>query len=149
MADELRGCRAMALPTFAIQHPRGTIARGTVIQSPEAIAHWIQHWSSQFPGCPIHVCLETSRGALINALREHPQVQIFPVNPNALANYRKAFAHGGGKNDPVDAALILEYLQLHGDRLRSLQADQPLTRELAALCEDRRGFVEQRVALAQ
>ena len=69
--------------------------------------------------------------------------------PNALSNYRKAFAHGGGKNDPVDAKLILQYLEHYREQLRPLQVNSPITRELAALVEDRRRFVEQRVALAQ
>lgn len=53
---------------------------------------------------------EQTRGALINALLMFSDVHIFPVNPAALANYRKAFAHGGGKNDPADAQLLCQYL---------------------------------------
>jgi hypothetical protein len=45
---------------------------------------------------------------LINGFPEYPQMQIFRVNSNALAKYRKAFALG--KNDPVDARLILPFL---------------------------------------
>ncbi|MEZ6090066.1 MAG: transposase [Pirellulaceae bacterium] len=41
-----------------------------------------------------------------------------PINPAALASYRKAFAHGGGKNDPGDAKLIAEYLKHYQYRLR-------------------------------
>ncbi len=33
--------------------------------------------------------------------------------------------------------------------MRPLQRNSPLTRELAALCQDRRGFVQDRVKLAQ
>lgn len=87
-------------------------------------------------------------GALINALMEYPQVRIFPVNPFALANYRKAFAPGGGKNDPVDARLIMQFLQHCPAQLRQLIPNSPETRELTALAQDRRQFVEQRVALS-
>ena len=79
---------------------------------------------------------------------EYKKVRIFPVNPLSLANYRKAFAPGGGKNDPVDARLIMQFLQHYRDRLRQLQPNSPETRELASLIRDRRDFVEQRVALA-
>jgi len=34
--------------------------------------------------------LETSRRALVNALLQYPLVTVFPVNLNAIANYRKA-----------------------------------------------------------
>jgi hypothetical protein len=78
--------------------------------------------------------LETSRGALINSLLQYPLVTVYPVNPDALANYRKTFNHGGGKSDPVDARLILQYLQHYRTQPRPLQIDQPLTRELASLC---------------
>ena len=37
----------------------------------------------------------------------------------ALANFRKAFAHGGGKNDPTDAMLLAEFLQKHFGNTRT------------------------------
>jgi len=134
---------------YVMCDPHGALHRGTVQQSPEAIAQLLADWQRTYPDTRVDVCLETSRGPLINALLEHPQVHLYPVNPNALANYRKAFAHGGGKNDPVDAGLILQFLTSYREQLRPLEPNAPLTRELAALCEDRRGLVEQRVKLAQ
>ena len=135
--------------TYEMLDPLGEIHRGTVLQTPEAIAELLAQWQQQFSNVEIDVCLETSRGPLVNALLEHPHVRIYPVNPNALANYRKAFAHGGGKNDPVDAKLILQFLVRYRDQLRPLVPNAPQTRELAALCQDRRSLVEQRVVLAQ
>ena len=127
--------------------PDGKVWTGVFDQDPQAIADWINHWRKRFPGCHIEICLETSRGALINSLLEH-QLTIYPINANALASYRKAFAHGGGKNDPVDAKLICQFLTHYHDQLKPLNHDQPLTRELGALARDRRNLVEQRVALA-
>lgn len=127
--------------------PAGKVCAGALDQDPQAIADWIAKWQQQFPGCQIEICLETSRGALINTLLEH-QLTIYPVNPTALANYRKAFAHGGGKNDPIDAKLIYQFLHHYRDELRPLKHDQPLTRELRALSRDRRSLVDQRTALA-
>jgi transposase len=134
---------------YAMLDPQGQLHRGTVEQTPEAIAQLLAEWQRSYPDTRVDVCLETSRGPLINALLEHPQVHLYPVNPNALANYRKAFTHGGGKSDPVDAGLILQFLARHREQLRPWQPNAPLTRELAALCEDRRRLVEQRVTLAQ
>ena len=127
--------------------PDGKVCAGVFDQDPQAIADWIAQWRQRFPGCQIEICLETSRGALINSLLEHP-LTIFPINANALANYRKAFAHGGGKNDPTDAKLICQFLTHYRDQLKPLNQDQPLTRELGTLSRDRRNLVDQRVALA-
>lgn len=133
---------------YEMLDPHGERHRGTVLQTPEALDELFTRWQQQF-NAEIDVCLETSRGPLVNALLEQPRVRIYPVNPNALANYRKVFAHGGGKNDPVDARLILQFLVRYREQLRPLVPDAPQTRELAALCQDRRGLVEQRVVLAQ
>ena len=129
-------------------YPDGSISAGTFKQSPHDIANWLAEVQARLPGVRLNVCLETSRGALINVLVQYPMIAVFPVNPNALANYRKAFNHGGGKSDPVDARLIAQYLQHYRERLLPLRKDQPLTRELATLCEDRRGLVDQRVGFA-
>lgn len=133
---------------YELRTPDGTLRTGEFEQKPEGIAELLESWSRLYPNARIEICLETNRGALINALVEFPQVSIFPVNPNALANYRKSFAHGGGKSDPVDAKLILQYLEHYREQLRPMRRDEPLTRELASLCEDRRRLVDQRVALA-
>ena len=128
--------------------PSGKIKTGSFKQNKTGIEEWVTEVSKLAPGCNIDVCIETSSGALINALMEYSQIRIFPVNPFALANYRKAFAPGGGKNDPVDARLIMQFLQHYRDQLRQLVPNSPETRELTALAQDRRQLVEQRVALA-
>ncbi|MEQ1827518.1 MAG: transposase, partial [Pirellula sp.] len=121
---------------------------GSFKHSPDSIREWIEAWSKRYPNLSIEICIETTRGALINALREFACVRIYPVNPKALANYRGAFAHGGGKNDPVDARLILKFIEQNREHLRPLQKDSPETTELYALATQRRQLVEERVALA-
>lgn len=133
---------------YCARLPDGTILRGSFKQKQPAIEAWIKEISAVAAEATIDVCIETSTGSLINALMEYEQVRIFPVNPLALASYRKAFAPGGGKNDPVDAMLIMQFLQHYREQLRELHRNSPQTRELAALTKDRRDFVEQRVALA-
>lgn len=133
---------------FAIRTPDGKLHSGAFKHSPAAIREWIEAWNSRHPNLAIEICIEASRGSLINALREFPYVKIYPVNPKALANYRGAFAHGGGKNDPVDARLILKFIEQNREHLRPLQQDSPETRELYALTTHRRQLVEERVALA-
>jgi transposase len=134
---------------YAMRDPHGTLHRGTFKQTPEAIAALLGNWEKLFPGAPIVVCIETNRGALINALLEYKQLQIIPVNPNQLASYRKSFKHGGGKSDSVDSLLILQFLENYRSELRPLQQDSAITRELALLTHHRRELVNQRVNLSQ
>jgi hypothetical protein len=91
--------------------PDGSQKSASFKQNRKAIDAWIAELRKLASQASIDICIETSTGGLINALLECEGVSIFPVNPNALANYRKAFAHGGGKNDPVDARLIAQFLQ--------------------------------------
>lgn len=116
-------------------------------QDPAAIEQAVQAWRIRYDGATILVAIEQSRGPLINALLKYDDITIVPINPAALACYRKAFAHGGGKNDPSDAQLLAKYLQHYHQDLRPLRKDDPLTRELAHLAEDRRRFVDERTAL--
>ena len=132
---------------FEAVDPNGKRQSGTFNQSQADIAQWIDSWHKRFPNARILICVEATRGALINALMEYTNVTIYPVNPAALASYRKSFKHGGGKNDSVDAKLILKYLQNYQDELRSLLPNSPATRELEALTMHRRSLVNERVAL--
>ena len=63
--------------------PDGQVKHGEFKQAPESIAHWIASLKQQHPDAQIEICIETSRGALINGLLEH-DVKLFPINPNAL-----------------------------------------------------------------
>ena len=119
---------------------------GSFQQDAQTIEAQIQHWRAAHPQCHFVIAIETTKGPLISALLKYPDITIYPVNPAALAAYRKAFAHGGGKNDPGDAMLLCQYLEHYLDKLKPLRHDQPLTRKLAALAEDRRRLVDQRTA---
>ncbi|MEZ6094952.1 MAG: IS110 family transposase [Pirellulaceae bacterium] len=134
--------------TFAATLPDGTVEEDSFKHNPAAIKQWINHFQKRFPQATLDICVETSRGALINALVQFDGVAIYPVNPYALSSYRKAFAHGGGKTDPVDAKLIMQFLTQHKQVIRPLKQNSPLTRELDALTKHRRGLVEQRVDLS-
>ena len=121
---------------------------GSFKQETEEIQQLIDGWRKRFPECTFAISIETSKGPLINALINHADVIIYPINPAALAHYRKAFAHGGGKNDPSDAKLLAKFLRDHHEDLKPLRRDDPITRELGALSEDRRRLVDQRTAVS-
>ncbi|MEM6691792.1 MAG: transposase, partial [Planctomycetota bacterium] len=119
----------------------GQTVSGVFKQEPQAIRKQVEAWRTACPDALFVLAIETSKGALINALLEYDDIRIYPINPNALASYRKAFAHGGGKNDIVDARLLAQFLLLHREKLRPLQRDSQLTRQLVTLAEDRHRLV--------
>ena len=51
----------------------------------------------------IALCLEQTKGALVDALLEYPFLVLYPVNPATAARYRQAFKSSRAKNDPSDA----------------------------------------------
>ena len=70
---------------------------------------------------------------------------IFPVNPSTLAKYRRAFVPSGAKDDPTDAALALELLRCHPEKLAPLRRESDDMRALRRLVEARRDLVQDRV----
>jgi transposase len=118
-----------------------------VEQTPEAIEAWVVQLRQRFGGRPLAICLESHRGALMAALMKYEFLTIFPLPPKQLAKYREAMTSSGAKDDPTDAALLLDYLLRHGERLTAWKPDDPQTRELALLVEMRRKAVDMRTQL--
>jgi transposase len=101
----------------------------------------------RFDNRPVAVCLETRRGPLINALSKYEHLVLYPVNPNLLAGLRKAFSSSGAKDDPSDAALALDTLLQHPEKLRAWVPEDARTRHLQALVEGRRRLIDARVRI--
>jgi transposase len=116
-------------------------------QNAEAIHQWAVQLEQRFHGRPVALCLEQTRGALIYALLNYPFFQIYPINPHAMAQYRKAFKPSGVKSDGDDAQLLLDYLIKHREWLRLLRPDTVEIRLLQLLNEDRRQAVNDRTRL--
>jgi len=124
------------------------VETGVISSAPEAVATWINTLRKRFKGQPIALCLEQSKGALIHQLMSVEFIDIYPINPQAFAHFRKAFAVSGAKDDPTDAQLIWEYLLKHRDRLRVWKPEEVDTRMLALLVEDRRKMLDRRTKLS-
>jgi transposase len=119
----------------------------TVEQKPEALHAWVAELRARFPQGKIALALEQSRGAVIYALMNYDFLLLYPIPPKSLARYREAFYVSGAKSDPGDAALLLELVRIHRDRLRAWQPDDELTRQLRLLTEFRRKTVDERTRL--
>jgi transposase len=118
-----------------------------VEHQPEALHSWVADLRRQFPQGSIAIALEQSRGSLFYALMHYQFLQLYPIPPKALADYRKALYPSGGKDDPTDAQLLLEFLRKHPERFRPWVADDVQTRQLTLLNEHRRQLVDDRTAL--
>jgi len=125
-----------------------SVEAGVFSQKPEALHAWVARLRARFPQGQVAVALEQSRGALIYALMNYDFLLLYPVAPQVLARYRKAFCPSGAKSDPEDADLLLELLRCHRDRLRPWAPDDTLTRHLRLLVEQRRKLVDDRTRLS-
>src|SRR5215472_18904128 len=117
---------------------------GELEHTPEAVDGFISSLAIRFPGQRVAVALEQSRGALLFMLGKYEHLVLYPIHPNTLDHYRKGFYPSGAKSDPGDAALILDLLLKHPERLRPFHPDTVETRTLQFLVEARREGVDDR-----
>jgi len=122
------------------------IERFTLKQTPEDLHAWLRKLRDKFGGRPVAVAIEQTKGAVIHALLGYDFVHVFRINPKSLADYRKAFSPGGAKDDPTDAEYLLEWVELHRQRIHPWVPDDAQTRTLQKLVEFRRQVVNQRIA---
>ena len=115
--------------------------------TPEAIDAWGTTPRMRFHGQPAAIGLELRTGPLVSALRKYDFLVLFPINPLMLARYREAFTPSRAKDDPTDAALQLELLLTHRDKLQPLRPQSPTMRALAQLVEHRRRVVGDKVRI--
>jgi transposase len=120
----------------------------TINHLPEALREWINGLRERFGGRQIAICLEQSKGPLIHALMDYEFLVLYPINPRTLAKYRETFSLSGAKDDPSDAALALEFVRKHRDKLRAWKPDDEQTRFMGRLVEDRRKAVNWRTRLS-
>jgi transposase len=129
--------------------PEDAVAREStiLIHTPEAIDEWVRTLRQRFGSRPIAIALELDKGPLVYALQKYDGFVLFPVNPDMLAKYRKAFTPSGAKDDLTDAELALDLLCRHPERLHPLVPQSPPLRALQRLVEQRRRLLADRVRL--
>ncbi len=74
-------------------------------------------------------------------------VDVYPVNPAAIHDYRKSRKPSGSKSDEGDAQLIASYLREHHKSLRVWHLPAPKLRQLKLLVDDRDKIVTEKVRL--
>ncbi|HET7238866.1 MAG TPA: IS110 family transposase [Terrimicrobiaceae bacterium] len=125
------------------------LRREVLPHTPEAIAAWAGGLARDFGDRPVAVMVEQSRGALLQALMQYPQLVLFPINPKQAARYREALVHSGRKDDPTDAECLARFVREHHRELRVWKPADTLTRQLAQLVELRRKAVDSRKQTTQ
>ena len=125
----------------------GRVEHSVLEQRPDTLHAWVAQLRRRFGGRPVGIALEQRKGAVVHALLQYEFLVLYPINPKALARYREALHPSGAKDDPTDAALLLDLLRAHRAQLRPWVPDTVEARRLQLLCEHRRKLVNHRVAL--
>ena len=113
----------------------------------ESLQDWLNQLRSRYEGKRVAVVLEQSRGGLIYALMSAEFIEIYPVNPQSLAKFRKALYPSGAKSDPPDAELVGDMVRQNPERFRAWVPGDGDTRALQLLAEGRRKLVDDMTAL--
>ena len=113
----------------------------------EALQEWVAQLRARYREARVAVVLEQARGPVLYALMDHDFLILYPVNPESLANYRKAFFSSRAKSDPCDAKLLQEMVRKNPEHFRPWQPDDADTRALRLLTQHRRRLVDQKTAL--
>ena len=122
--------------------------QGTVKNTPEEIEAWISRLCQRFPTAPIAVAMEKCRGRLVLLLSKYAQLHLYPIAPQAAANFRKALHPSGATDDGRDADALLEMLCRHRPHLRRWSPDTEQTRAVQNLVEERRRLVDEKTRLS-
>ena len=106
-------------------------------QRPHVCSGWVAQLRDRLAAAPWGSPSNKRRGAVIHALMQYEFLVLYPVNPTALARYRQAFHPSGAKDDPTDAALLLDLLRKHRDQLRP--GDRIRSRRASSSCSPSTG----------
>ena len=91
-----------------------------VDQKPESLRVWIQQLRQRFGGRPVALALEQSRGSLLYALMNVDFLLLYPINPQNLAQYRKAFYPSGARGEGASPILSISDFFTRSEALHQL-----------------------------
>jgi len=119
---------------------------GVIASCAKHLHEWIEQLRKRFSSGDFEVCLELSKGQLINVLSNYDFIRIYPLNPISADSFRQSPYPSLRKDDATDAALLLEILQKHREHLRQQIIAPASARLLEGLVQARRKSVDQRTA---
>ena len=131
------------LPAGASSEERFEIAA-----DPSSMSAFMAGLRERFGHGRVAVLSEQSKGALVSLLLDCDFVDLFSVNPLAVARFRKSLHPSGAKSDPIDTSALLRMHFTHPDRIKPVVRTDEASRRLDSLNTHRRELVEQRVAVA-
>ena len=85
---------------------------GELAHNPETVEAWVGELCRRFGAGPIAVAVEQVKGALVCMLRKYECLHLFPVPSSMSAGMRKALYPSGAKDDPRDAGVLLDLLEI-------------------------------------
>jgi hypothetical protein len=144
-ADQRHAVATVVLPRQEQAQPE----LSTLEHKTDALIEWISSLQERFVGGRIAIAIEQRKGALIHFLSAFDFIDLYPIEPLSLKSYRKALYPSGAQSDPVDAALLAEFLLKHHAQLRCYHPQSAQVRQCAQYCEDRRRFADQRAQALQ
>jgi transposase len=112
----------------------------------ESVEAWVGQLCQRFGERPIAIAVEQVRGALVYMLSKYECLHLYPVPSTMAASMRKALYPSGGKDDPRDADMLLDFLLKHRDKLHRLSPDNEATRRVQNFVEERRKLVNEKTA---
>jgi len=124
-----------------------TLEFDVVKHRPEVLHDWMCKLRDRYPGQPVAIGLEQSKGALAFLLMQYGFITIYFVHPATVAKVRDAWTPSGAKDDPDDAELIMSIVRDSNHKLSAWHPDSVDTRRLMLLTEHRRKLVDLRVKL--
>ena len=127
---------------YEVRGADGKRRAGWIEHRPADIHEWVAGLREEYPNGKIAVAVEQSRGAFIYALSRYEFLELLPVHPSQTAALRGVVRPSGAKSDPIDADLVCDFVEKHGDKVRAWSAADPITRELLLLVEWRRKLVD-------
>ena len=142
-------CLCSITQNSAISASEQSRESGVIASSAQHVHEWIGQLRKRFPDGDFEVCLELSKGQLINVLETYDFIRIYPLNPISADSFRQSLYPSLRKDDATDAALLLEILQKHRGHLRQQSMAPASARLLEGLVQARRKSVDQRTALIQ
>ena len=129
---------------YCLRTLEGTTEFGSFEQDDEQIKQWIEGLSDRFKARRLTICMEDGRSALLHRLQRYETVDLFLVNTTTAARYRTTFTPSGDKNDPGDAASLLDLIERHPEKVRACGKVDSYAQALDQLCRARRAVVDRR-----